>query len=194
MTRRRKSTTSWWPGSKNWEPVAFRFHKISVLLLKYLWHSMSFHQQLPVSAKCSIQTLYGMLYVMFVCNSTCSPPQTDCWCVMLTGGLGLTNTQYARMAEILGAHDMGVGITLGAHQVGTCVTWTLCGKSSYDVPIAEIRSHCFMVCLFFSRLASKASCCSARPSRRPSTCPSWRLVKRSPASAWPSPAADQTPV
>lgn len=32
------------------------------------------------------------------------------------GGLGLTNTQYARLVEIVGAHDFGVGITLGAHQ------------------------------------------------------------------------------
>lgn len=31
-------------------------------------------------------------------------------------GLGLTNTQYARLVEIVGAHDLGVGITLGAHQ------------------------------------------------------------------------------
>lgn len=33
------------------------------------------------------------------------------------GGLGLTNTMYARLVEIVGAHDLGVGITLGAHQV-----------------------------------------------------------------------------
>lgn len=32
------------------------------------------------------------------------------------GGLGLTNTQYARLVETVGAHDLGVGITLGAHQ------------------------------------------------------------------------------
>lgn len=32
------------------------------------------------------------------------------------GGLGLNNTQYARLVEIVGMHDMGVGITLGAHQ------------------------------------------------------------------------------
>ncbi|CAH1781953.1 unnamed protein product, partial [Owenia fusiformis] len=31
-------------------------------------------------------------------------------------GVGLTNTQYARLVEIVGAHDLGVGITLGAHQ------------------------------------------------------------------------------
>ena len=32
-------------------------------------------------------------------------------------GLGLTNTQYARLVEIVGSHDLGVGIVLGAHQV-----------------------------------------------------------------------------
>ncbi|XP_043359547.1 very long-chain specific acyl-CoA dehydrogenase, mitochondrial-like [Dermochelys coriacea] len=32
------------------------------------------------------------------------------------GGLGLNNTQYARLVEIVGLHDLGVGITLGAHQ------------------------------------------------------------------------------
>ena len=31
-------------------------------------------------------------------------------------GVGLCNTQYARMVEIVGAHDLGVGIALGAHQ------------------------------------------------------------------------------
>ncbi|XP_072475025.1 very long-chain specific acyl-CoA dehydrogenase, mitochondrial-like isoform X2 [Notamacropus eugenii] len=32
------------------------------------------------------------------------------------GGTGLTNTQYARMVEILGWHDLAVGVVLGAHQ------------------------------------------------------------------------------
>ncbi|KAG8184641.1 hypothetical protein JTE90_022689 [Oedothorax gibbosus] len=32
------------------------------------------------------------------------------------GGLGMNNTQYARMVELVGRHDLGVGITLGAHQ------------------------------------------------------------------------------
>uniref|UniRef100_A0A0P4W1G9 Very long-chain specific acyl-CoA dehydrogenase, mitochondrial n=1 Tax=Scylla olivacea TaxID=85551 RepID=A0A0P4W1G9_SCYOL len=32
------------------------------------------------------------------------------------GGVGLNNTQYARLVEIVGSHDLGVGITLGAHQ------------------------------------------------------------------------------
>ncbi|XP_019359058.1 PREDICTED: very long-chain specific acyl-CoA dehydrogenase, mitochondrial [Gavialis gangeticus] len=32
------------------------------------------------------------------------------------GGVGLTNTQYARVVEVVGVHDLGVGISLGAHQ------------------------------------------------------------------------------
>ncbi|MCL4123338.1 UNVERIFIED_CONTAM: hypothetical protein GTU68_016458, partial [Idotea baltica] len=32
------------------------------------------------------------------------------------GGVGLNNTQYARLVEVVGSHDLGVGITLGAHQ------------------------------------------------------------------------------
>lgn len=32
------------------------------------------------------------------------------------GGVGLCNTQYARLVEIVGMHDLAVGITLGAHQ------------------------------------------------------------------------------
>ena len=32
-------------------------------------------------------------------------------------GVGLINTQAARMMEIIGAYDLGIGIALGAHQV-----------------------------------------------------------------------------
>lgn len=32
------------------------------------------------------------------------------------GGLGLNNTQYSRCVEICGYNDLGIGITLGAHQ------------------------------------------------------------------------------
>lgn len=42
------------------------------------------------------------------------------------GGLGLTNTQYARMVEIVGGNDLAVGIVLGAHQsIGFKVSLTL---------------------------------------------------------------------
>lgn len=43
------------------------------------------------------------------------------------GGLGLTNTQYSRVVEICGYHDLGVGIMLGAHQsIGFKVIKFLC--------------------------------------------------------------------
>lgn len=32
------------------------------------------------------------------------------------GGMGCNNSQYARMTEIIGINDLGVGICLGAHQ------------------------------------------------------------------------------
>lgn len=32
-------------------------------------------------------------------------------------GAGLNNTQMARMAEIVGANDLGLGVVMGAHQV-----------------------------------------------------------------------------
>jgi len=32
------------------------------------------------------------------------------------GGLGLSNSQYARLVEVVGCHDLAVGIVLGAHQ------------------------------------------------------------------------------
>ena len=31
-------------------------------------------------------------------------------------GVGLTNTQYARLTEVVGGNDLGVGIFIGAHQ------------------------------------------------------------------------------
>lgn len=32
------------------------------------------------------------------------------------GGLELNNTQYGRLAEIIGMNDLGLGIVVGAHQ------------------------------------------------------------------------------
>jgi len=36
---------------------------------------------------------------------------------LCTGGIGLNNTQYGRLVEIVGGNDLGLGIVLGAHQV-----------------------------------------------------------------------------
>lgn len=32
------------------------------------------------------------------------------------GGLELNNTQFGRLAEIVGMNDLGTGVTMGAHQ------------------------------------------------------------------------------
>ena len=34
--------------------------------------------------------------------------------------MGLNNTQYARLVEVVGGHDLGVGIVLGEWQKITC--------------------------------------------------------------------------
>lgn len=33
------------------------------------------------------------------------------------GGAGMNNTMMARLAELVGANDLGLGVTMGAHQV-----------------------------------------------------------------------------
>ena len=38
-------------------------------------------------------------------------------CFFSLGGIGLTNTQYARIIEVGGQYDLGLGIVMGAHQV-----------------------------------------------------------------------------
>jgi Acyl-CoA dehydrogenases len=50
------------------------------------------------------------------------------------GGLGLNNTQYARLVEVVGSHDLGVGITLGAHQ---------------SIGFKVMQLHWFYFCLVF---------------------------------------------
>lgn len=34
-------------------------------------------------------------------------------------GAGMNNSQMARLAEIVGAHDLGLGVVMGAHQVSS---------------------------------------------------------------------------
>lgn len=45
-----------------------------------------------------------------------------------SGGLGLNNTQYGRLVEVVGAHDLGLGIVLGAHQASN-------GLRSIPIPL-----------------------------------------------------------
>lgn len=59
------------------------------------------------------------------------------------GGLGLSNTQYARMVEIVGAHDLAVGIVLGAHQsIGFKVSTNLSLNTMYISPRAILTISC----------------------------------------------------
>ncbi|KAK8723315.1 hypothetical protein OTU49_011645 [Cherax quadricarinatus] len=56
------------------------------------------------------------------------------------GGVGLNNTQYTRLVEIVGYNDLGVGITLGAHQSigfkGIMITGTPEQKAKYLPKVA----------------------------------------------------------
>lgn len=66
------------------------------------------------------------------------------------GGLGLMNTQYSRLVEIVGMHDMGVGITLGAHQSigfkGILLYGTDEQKKKY-LPMVSTGKHYAAFCL-----------------------------------------------
>ena len=44
------------------------------------------------------------------------------------GGVGMTNTQYARFGEIIGGNDLGLGIFMGAHQSIGFKGILICGK------------------------------------------------------------------
>ena len=45
-------------------------------------------------------------------------------------GVGLTNTQYARLTEVVGGNDLGVGIFIGAHQSIGVKGILLCGTDA----------------------------------------------------------------
>ena len=53
-------------------------------------------------------------------------------------GMGLNNTQYCRMTEIMGRYDLGFGIVLGAHQSiglkGTRILLVLIGTITGTIP------------------------------------------------------------
>merc|ERR1712179_306966 len=46
------------------------------------------------------------------------------------GGVGLTNTQYGRLTEVVGGNDLGVGIFIGAHQSIAFKGILLCGTNA----------------------------------------------------------------
>lgn len=87
------------------------------------------------------------------------------------GGLGLKNTQYARLVEIVGTYDLGVGITLGAHQSigfkGILLYGNPAQKEKY-LPKLASGEHIAAFCL--TEPASGSDAASIRTTAVPSAC------------------------
>ena len=82
------------------------------------------------------------------------------------GGVGLNNTQYARLVEIVGSHDLGVGITLGAHQ-------------SIGFKVFIVYLYFLLLLLFLSVLlssSSSSSICSLHYAKEKTTLPSLHII------------------
>ncbi|KAI5757186.1 ACADVL protein [Gulo gulo luscus] len=87
------------------------------------------------------------------------------------GGVGLCNTQYARLVEIVGTHDLGVGITLGAHQSigfkGILLFGTKAQKEKY---LPKLASGETIAAFCLTEPASGSDAASIRTSAVPSPC------------------------
>ncbi|EQB77181.1 very long-chain specific acyl-CoA dehydrogenase, mitochondrial isoform 1 [Camelus ferus] len=87
------------------------------------------------------------------------------------GGMGLCNTQYARLVEIVGMHDLGVGIVLGAHQSigfkGILLFGTKAQKEKY-LPKLATGETIAAFCL--TEPSSGSDAASIRTSAVPSPC------------------------
>ncbi|XP_066478651.1 apolipoprotein D isoform X2 [Tiliqua scincoides] len=90
------------------------------------------------------------------------------------GGVGLTNTQYARMVEVVGMHDLGVGISLGAHQSigfkGILLFGTKSQKEKY-LPKLASGEICAAFCL--TEPSSGSDAASIKTVATPSPCGSF---------------------
>lgn len=84
------------------------------------------------------------------------------------GGLGLNNTQYARLVEIVGANDLGVGITLGAHQSIGFKVLLMNHLNTMQVLYSWPQ-------LYISHLLYRVSCCLGLLNRRPNICRKYHL-------------------
>uniref|UniRef100_A0A2I3TIT7 Very long-chain specific acyl-CoA dehydrogenase, mitochondrial n=1 Tax=Pan troglodytes TaxID=9598 RepID=A0A2I3TIT7_PANTR len=87
------------------------------------------------------------------------------------GGVGLCNTQYARLVEIVGMHDLGVGITLGAHQSigfkGILLFGTKAQKEKY---LPKLASGEAVAAFCLTESSSGSDAASIRTSAVPSPC------------------------
>uniref|UniRef100_A0AAY4AQ19 Very long-chain specific acyl-CoA dehydrogenase, mitochondrial n=1 Tax=Denticeps clupeoides TaxID=299321 RepID=A0AAY4AQ19_9TELE len=87
------------------------------------------------------------------------------------GGVGLTNTQYARLVELVGLNDLGVGITLGAHQSigfkGILLFGNPAQKEKY-LPKLATGEHIAAYCL--TEPSSGSDAASIRSTAVPSPC------------------------
>ncbi|XP_040485861.1 very long-chain specific acyl-CoA dehydrogenase, mitochondrial [Ursus maritimus] len=87
------------------------------------------------------------------------------------GGVGLCNTQYARLVEIVGTHDLGVGITLGAHQSigfkGILLFGTKAQKEKY---LPKLASGETIAAFCLTEPSSGSDAASIRTAAVPSPC------------------------
>ncbi|XP_006939807.2 very long-chain specific acyl-CoA dehydrogenase, mitochondrial isoform X1 [Felis catus] len=87
------------------------------------------------------------------------------------GGVGLCNTQYARLVEIVGTHDLGVGIILGAHQSigfkGILLFGTKAQKEKY---LPKLASGETIAAFCLTEPSSGSDAASIRSSAVPSPC------------------------
>ncbi|XP_054989574.1 very long-chain specific acyl-CoA dehydrogenase, mitochondrial [Sorex araneus] len=87
------------------------------------------------------------------------------------GGVGLCNTQYARLVEIVGMHDLALGVTLGAHQgigfKGILLFGTKAQKEKY---LPKLASGEILAAFCLTEPASGSDAASIRASAVPSPC------------------------
>ncbi|XP_055450192.1 very long-chain specific acyl-CoA dehydrogenase, mitochondrial [Psammomys obesus] len=87
------------------------------------------------------------------------------------GGLGLCNTQYARLAEIVGMYDLGVSVTLGAHQSigfkGILLYGTKAQKEKY---LPRVASGQAVAAFCLTEPTSGSDAASIRSTAVPSPC------------------------
>ncbi|NP_776919.1 very long-chain specific acyl-CoA dehydrogenase, mitochondrial precursor [Bos taurus] len=87
------------------------------------------------------------------------------------GGVGLCNTQYARLVEIVGMYDLGVGIVLGAHQSigfkGILLFGTKAQKEKY---LPKLASGETIAAFCLTEPSSGSDAASIRSSAVPSPC------------------------